>query len=231
MEWECVSDTRTEEENIGPSTDRFKVMVYALLNHTHTYTPSLSPTHSLLISSCSSYCCLSFFSFSLSIPISHILLTLFSSSLILHARVWWFGCFSSVCSTRTCALTHTLQWLIIFVDLIVSICLSVTPLSNLPSAWQDFIDWPTHLSFFQSLTLLSNLHISIWEQLSDAPSFHFHASMYPFFHYHTSSDTYISPYLHPSQHHSHIPLQFLSFQSMGFIVHTDQGYGLLCCDQ
>lgn len=46
-----------------------------------THTPSLfPPTHSLLISSSSSHCCLSFISFSLSIPISHILLTLFSSS-------------------------------------------------------------------------------------------------------------------------------------------------------
>lgn len=48
MERECVSDTRTEEKNIGPNTDRFKVMVYVLLlSHTHTHTHTLTFSQSL----------------------------------------------------------------------------------------------------------------------------------------------------------------------------------------
>lgn len=203
MESECVSDTRTKEENIGPNTDRFKVMVYALL-HTCRRTPPLSV--------------LSF----LSVPVSR-------SSLCMCVVIWLFVFLMSHTCMHILTNTHTstLQWLFIFVDLIVSICLSVTPLSNLPSAWQELIDWPAHLSFSQSLTRLSNLHISIPDDFSDTsfPFYHLQVSLPPFFHYHTSSNTYTSPSLHTSRHHSHIPLHslFFLFHSRGFIVHTNQG--------
>lgn len=158
MERECVSDTRTEEENIGLSADRFKVMVY-------THLRFLVCSHFLF-----QLWLLSVFSY-FSIPISHITFSCLPSAHFLYLSmcvvIWLFVCYMSHTHTCTCSRTrthtYTLQWLFIFVDLIVSICLSVTPLSNLPSSWQDLIDWPTHLSFFRSLTLLSNLHISIWE--------------------------------------------------------------------
>lgn len=49
-----------------------------------------------------------------------------------------------------------------------------------------------------------------------------HKPTLPFFHYHTSSNTYISPFLHQSQHHPHIPL-CLSFHSLSFYsVHKSE---------
>lgn len=63
-------------------------------------------------------------------------------------------------------------------------------------------------------------------------SFLLRISLPPFFHYHTSSNTYISPALHslntiPTSHFTF----FSPFIPSAFIAHTNQGYGLLCCDQ
>lgn len=53
MERECVSDTRTEEENIGLSADRFKVMVYMrLLSHTPLLLALLSFPFSAMTAVC-----------------------------------------------------------------------------------------------------------------------------------------------------------------------------------
>lgn len=63
-------------------------------------------------------------------------------------------------------------------------------------------------------------------------SLHLHTSLLPLFHYHTSFNTYMSPSLCPSQLDSHIPTSLLSLHfTLSFIVHTNQSYGLLCCDQ
>lgn len=53
MERECVSDTRTEEENIGLSADSFKVMVYTrLLSHTPSLLALLSFPFSAMTAVC-----------------------------------------------------------------------------------------------------------------------------------------------------------------------------------
>lgn len=127
MESKCVSDTRTDEQNIGPNTDRFKVMVYTLvLNHTHLRFLPLAVLSFLLSTPRDA----SFFS--LSIPISHIIFTppplLISPCMCVDSAI----CLLYVSHTHTRMHMHTHPPT--SVHLIVSICLSVTPLSNLPSA-------------------------------------------------------------------------------------------------
>ena len=109
--------------------------------HTHTHKHTFTFTRSPLISP-SHHQKPSLFSL-LSIPIFHILFPPppppppppSPPAPPLHPRAPWFGYLSSACHThaRMCPRAHALQWLFIFVHLIVSICLTVTPLSNLPS--------------------------------------------------------------------------------------------------
>lgn len=165
---ERVSDTRTEGERIlATAPDRFKVMVHALPPspppYTHTHTQTHLHFHSLpshfpfpprkAVSLFAPF--YSHFSHPLSSP---------STTPFLHPRAPWFGYLSAACHTHTHTRTHTPTndcsssyiWLCQFVSLSRH-----SPICH--PVWQDLIDWPAHLSFFQSLTLLSNLHISIRE--------------------------------------------------------------------
>lgn len=97
MERECLSDTRMQEENIGPNGDRFRVMVYALPhNHTFKFSRCL-PFHFLFIQVWLLTLFLPFYSY-------FMLSCLTSPILFLLCDLFCFGVTGSqCCASQTCS--------------------------------------------------------------------------------------------------------------------------------